>query len=251
MDLPAEIERRQDRLAVIRAARERLEARQREADTARGRSADDDRKPRDGDGKPKKGPRYQRDFGEPNPKAQENFTDPDSRIMRRAGGGFDYCYNAQAAVDDTAHIIVAAELTNSGADSRQLPGMLEAVRITAGSHPQQVLADAGYRSEVVFAALQDHPADLVIAIGREGKREVLIDVGRRPLTAAMAEKFRAEETQNAYRRRKWLSEPPNGWIKSVLGFRQFSLRGLHKVQAEWKLVCAALNLRRMASLVPA
>jgi transposase len=250
-DLPAEIERRQDRLAVIQAARERLEARQREADTARGRCADDDRKPRDGDGKPKKGPRYQREFGEPKPKAQENFTDPDSRIMKRAGGGFDYCYNAQTAVDDTAHIIVAAELTNSGADSRQLPSMLEAVRISAGSHPQQVLADAGYRSEAVFAALHDHPADLVIALGREGKREVQIDAGRRPLTAAMAEKFRSAETQAAYRRRKWLSEPPNGWIKSVLGFRQFSLRGLHKVQAEWKLVCAALNLRRMASLLPA
>ena len=250
-DLPAEIERRQDRLAVIQAARERLEARQREADTARGRCADDDRKPRDGDGKPKKGPRYQREFGEPKPKAQENFTDPDSRIMKRAGGGFDYCYNAQTAVDDTAHIIVAAELTNSGADSRQLPSMLEAVRISAGSHPQQVLADAGYRSEAVFAALHEHPADLVIALGREGKREVQIDAGRRPLTAAMAEKFRSAETQAAYRRRKWLSEPPNGWIKSVLGFRQFSLRGLHKVQAEWKLVCAALNLRRMASLLPA
>lgn len=250
LDLPAEIERRQDRLAVIQAARERLEARQREADTARGRSADDDRRPRDGDGKPKKGPKYQREFGEPKPKAQENFTDPDSRIMKRAGGGFDYCYNAQTAVDDAAHIIVAAELTNSGADSRQLPAMLEAVRQTTGDDPRQVLADAGYRSEAVFEVLQGHPTDLVVALGREGKREVSIDARRRPLTAAMAEKFRSEETQDAYRRRKWLSEPPNGWIKNVLGFRQFSMRGLHKVQAEWKLVCAALNLRRMANLVP-
>lgn len=250
LDLPKEIERRQDRLAVIQAARERLETRQREADTARGRSADDDRQPRDGDGKPKKGPRYQREFGEPKPKAQENFTDPDSRIMKRTGGGFDYCYNAQTAVDDVAHIIVAAELTNSGADSRQLPGMLEAVRQMTGDDPRQVLADAGYRSEAVFEQLQGHPAELVIALGREGKREVGIDARRRPLTAAMAEKFRSDDTQRAYRRRKWLSEPPNGWIKHVLGFRQFSLRGLHKVQAEWKLVCAALNLRRMATLVP-
>ena len=250
LDLPSEIERRQDRLAVIQAARERLEARQREADTARGRSADDDRRLRDGEGKPKKGPKYQREFGEPKPKAQENFTDPDSRIMKRTGGRFDYCYNAQTAVDDAAHIIVAAELTNSGADSRQLPRMLEAVRQMAGDDPRQVLADAGYRSEAVFEALQGHPADLVVALGREGKREVSIDARRRPLTAAMAEKFRSEETQHAYRRRKWLSEPPNGWIKNVLGFRQFSMRSLHKVQAEWKLVCAALNSRRMAYLVP-
>lgn len=170
--------------------------------------------------------------------------------MKRTGGGFDYCYNAQTAVDDVAHIIVAAELTNSGADSRQLPGMLEAVRQMTGDDPRQVLADAGYRSEAVFEQLQGHPAELVIALGREGKREVGIDARRRPLTAAMAEKFRSDDTQRAYRRRKWLSEPPNGWIKHVLGFRQFSLRGLHKVQAEWKLVCAALNLRRMATLVP-
>ena len=67
----------------------------------------------------------------------------------------------------------------------------------------------------------------------------------------MADKFKDVVTQEAYRRRKWLSEPPNGWVKNVLGFRQFSMRGLTKAQAEWKLVCAALNLRRMANLVPA
>jgi transposase len=251
LDIPAEIERRAERLEVIRAARERLEARQREADCARGRSAEDDRTPRDPDGTPRKGPKYQRDFGEPKPKAQENFTDPDSRIMKRAGGGFDYCYNAHAAIDDTAHIIVAAELTNSGADSRQLPRVLEAVRSNTGEDPRQVLADAGFRSEAVFQTLQSHPAELIIALGREGKQELRINPKTRPLTAAMAHKFTTPDTQNAYRRRKWLSEPPNGWVKQVLGFRQFSLRGLHKAQAEWKLVCAALNLRRMAHLVPA
>jgi transposase/transposase InsO family protein len=248
LDIPAEIERREDRLEVIRAARERLQARQREADTARGRSEGDDRTPRDGNGNPKGGSKYQREFGEPKPKAQENFTDPESRIMKRAGGGFDYCYNAQAAVDDTAHIIVAAELTNSGADSRQLPAVLAAVRETIGSDPDQVLADAGYRSEAVFETLCDHPAELIVALGREGRKDVIINAKKRPLTAAMAEKFKSQETQQAYRRRKWLSEPPNGWVKNVLGFRQFSMRGLSKAQAEWKLVCVALNLRRMAQL---
>jgi transposase len=247
LDIPAEIERREARLAVIRAARERLEERQRQADAERGRSADDDRTPRDGNGKPKKGPKYKREFGEPMPKAQENFTDPESRIMKRAGGGFDYSYNAQVAVDDTAHLIVAAELTNSGADSRQLPTVLAAVKQAIGIDPKQVLADAGYRSEAVFEALHDHPADLIVALGREGKNEVSINPDKRPLTAAMAEKFKSKETQDAYRRRKWLSEPPNGWVKNVLGFRQFSMRGLAKVKAEWKLVCAALNLRRMAN----
>ncbi len=251
LDVPAEIERRQQRLEVIRAARERLEERQREADAARGRFEGDGRRPHDGDGNPKGGGTYARDFGAPAPKAQENFTDPESRIMKRAGGGFDYCYNAQTAVDDTAHIIVAAELGNSGSDAGKLAPMLDAVHTVMGKHPEKVLADAGYRSEAVFAQLQDHPTELIVALGREGKAQVRIDPQCRPLTAAMAAKFRLPETQQAYRRRKWLSEPPNGWIKNVLGFRQFSMRGLAKAQAEWKLVCAALNLRRMAKLATA
>jgi transposase len=249
LDIPAEIERREDRLAVIRAARERLEDRQRNADAARGRSEGDERKPRDGDGKPKNGSLYAREFGVPKPKAQENFTDPESRIMKRAGGGFDYCYNAHAAVDDTAHIIVAAELTNNGSDGGRLAPLLAAVRRVVGSDPKQVLADAGFRSEATFEQLKDHPAELIVALGREGKKQLGIDARKRPLTAAMAEKFKSEETQKAYRRRKWLSEPPNGWVKNALGFRQFSMRGLAKAQAEWQLVCAALNLRRMANML--
>jgi len=250
LDIPAEIKRREDRLAVIAAARARLEERQREADTARGRSSDDDTPP-GGAGKPKKKSRFKYKFGEPKPTAQENFTDPDSRIMPRAGGGFDYSYNAQAAVDDTAHIIIAAELTNSAADSRQLPGVLAALKHNTGADPRQVLADAGYCSEDVFEALREHPAELIVALGKEGKENVAIDPKKRPLCAAMAERFKSTATQEAYRRRKWLSEPPNGWVKQVLGFRQFSMRGLTKAQAEWKLVCAALNLRRMANMMAA
>jgi hypothetical protein len=251
LDIPAEIARREHRLEVIRAARERLEERQRQADAARGRTPDDERRPRDPDGNPKKGPPYQRDFGTPKPKAQENFTDPESRIMKRSGGGFDYSYNAHAAVDDTAHIIVAAELTNNGSDSTRLAPLLDAVKETAGGYPEQALADAGFRSEAVFEALADHPTELVVASGREGKKPLAIDPNKRPHTAAMAAKFQTPQTQLDYRRRKWLSEPPNGWVKNVLGFRQFSMRGIRKARAEWRLVCAALNRSRMANLVPA
>jgi transposase len=245
LDIPAEIARREDRLAVIRAARARLEERQRQADIARGRSDD---APSDDSSKPKKKSRFKYKSGEPKPDAQENFTDPESRIMKHAGGGFDYSYNAQAALDDTAHIIVAAELSNSAADSVQLPTVLAAVLRDAGADPKQVLADAGYRSEATFEQLREHPADLIVALGREGKKDVKIDATKRPLCAAMAEKFASLETQSAYRKRKWLSEPPNAWVKSVLGFRQFSMRGLARAQAGWKLVCAALNLRRMAKM---
>lgn len=247
LDIPAELARRQDRLDQIAAAKARLEKRQRDADIQRGRDQDDDRKPRGKDGKPEGG-RYKREFGVPEDKAQESFTDPDSRVMKRAGGGFDYSYNAQTAVDETAHIIVAAELTNMAADSGELPAMLDAVRANLDADASQALADAGYRSEAVFEQLKDCPTELIVALGREGKQQVRIDARKNPCTAAMAAKMQTEEGQGAYRKRKWIAEPPNGWIKNVLGFRQFSMRGLHRVQAEFKLVCLALNLRRMSAL---
>lgn len=244
LDLPAEIERREARLAAIRQARERLEQRQREADLERGRSDDDDRRPRGPDGNARGG-RYKREFGVPEDKAQDNFTDPDSRIMKRAGGGFDPAYNAQTAVDETAHIIVAAELDNAAPDANWLLPMLQAVEHNLDALPELALADAGYRSE---ENLKNAPIELVVALGREGKAQAEVDATQYPHTAAMATKLKTEEGRVAYRKRKWIAEPPNGWIKNVLGFRQFSLRGLHRVRAEWKLVCMAMNLRRMAVL---
>ena len=251
LDIPAEIERRTQRLAAIEAAKARLEERQRLSDAQRGRTPDDERKPKDKEGNPKGGKPYQRDFGVPAPKAQDSFTDPQARIMKRAGGGFDYSYNAQTAVDETAHIIVAAEVVNTSSDVQQLPMVLNAVKANTGSSAAQVLADAGYRSEAVMAelAITEPDTELVIALGREGK--VLTkprDAHRYPHTVAMAAKFETEQGKIDYRKRKWIAEPPNGWIKNVLGFRQFSMRGLKKVQAEFKLVCMALNLRRMGAM---
>ncbi len=251
LDIPAEIERRQARLAAIAAAKARLEERQRQSDVQRGRTPDDERKPKDKDGHPKGGKPYQRDFGVPAPKAQDSFTDPEARIMKRAGGGFDYSYNAQTAVDETAHIIVAAEVVNTSSDVQQLPMVLKAVTQNTGASAAQVLADAGYRSESVMAelAISNPDTELVIALGREGK--VLAkprDAQRYPHTVAMAAKFETDQGKKDYRKRKWIAEPPNGWIKSVLGFRQFSMRGLQKTKAEFKLVCMALNLRRMSDM---
>jgi hypothetical protein len=125
-------------------------------------------------------------LGVPEDKAQDNFTDPESRIMKRAGGGFDPGYNGQTAVDDTVHIIVAAELVNCAADAGELPKMLDAVRENLGAYPAQTLADAGYRSEAVFEALGQH-TDLIVALGREGKEQVGVNADSLPLTAAMAD----------------------------------------------------------------
>lgn len=245
-DLPAEVARREARLAAISAAKARLEARQREADAARGRGPDDDRRPRHPDGTPKRGKSYSRDFGVPADSDQTSFTDPDSRIMKQAGGGFEHSYNAQTAVDAEHQIIVAAELTACASDSGELPGMVAAVATTLGALPERVLADAGYRSEAALEALSTTSCDVIVALGREGREHAAIDAAKYPRTAKMAERLHSEEGKAAYRRRKAIVEAPNGWIKAVLGFRKFSLRGTGKVRAEWKLVCMALNLRRMA-----
>ena len=171
--------------------------------------------------------------------------------MKRAGGGFDCAYNVQTAVDETAHIIVAAEVVNTSSDVQQLPMVLAAVKAHTGSAASQVLADAGYRSEAVMVELATTQPDteLVIALGREGK--VLAkprDARRYPHTVAMAAKFETEQGKLDYRKRKWIAEPSNGWTKNVLGFRQFSMWGLEKTKAEFKLVCLALNLRRMGAM---
>jgi hypothetical protein len=165
--------------------------------------------------------------------------------MKRAGGGFDPAYNAQTAVDEAAHIIVAAELDNTAPDANWLLPMIQAVKNNLDELPELGLADAGYRSE---DNLKNAPIELVVALGREGKEHAQVDAGQYPHTAAMAAKLKTEQGRAAYRKRKWIAEPPNGWIKNVLGFRQFSMRGLHRVRAEWKLVCMALNLRRIAAM---
>ena len=198
VDIPAEIERREVRLMAITEARQRIEKRQHDADIERGRSEGNECKSRDQDGKPTGG-RFKREFGVPEPEAQDNFTDPDSRIMKRAGGGFDASYHAQTAVDDPAHIIVAAELTNNAADVGQLVPMLKAVKANTGKDLEQALADAGYRSEKNFEDLADSPTVLVVAMGREGKRCVEIDAKKNPHTAAMAAKMQTESPRNSWR----------------------------------------------------
>ena len=240
--LPEELRRRESRLAKIEAAKARLKARQAEADRERGRHPDDEQRRGDGAGRP-----FKRPFGEPEEKAQDNFTDPDSRIMKMSTG-FEQCYNAQAAVDGDSQLIVASELTNNAADNGELVAMVEAVNTNLGQLPKRVLADSGYRSEQAFAALEEKGVEGLVALGREGKDRTAIDPEHYPASARMAERLATPEGQAQYRRRKVIPEPVFGWIKHVLGFRQFSLRGLTKVAGEWSLVCLAINVRRMWAL---
>lgn len=241
-ELPEELHHRQARLEKIRAAKARLEQAQREADTARGRHADDDRKP------PGRGRRYKREFGVPEDKAQSNFTDPESAIMNTADG-YQQCYNGQLAVDRDFQLIVANKLTANASDNGELLGVLSGAEGHLGERPKAVLADAGYRDEACFKALEQQHIDGYIALARKDKPPDEFDTERYPATRRMAEKLAGADGKARYAERKWISEAVNGWIKRVLGFRQFSLRGLHSASGEWDLVCLATNLRRMQPLI--
>ena len=241
-DLPLELRIRQERLAKIEAAKARLETRQRQADQERGRHPDDQQRGGDGAGRPFKHP-----FSVPDDKAQDNFTDPQSRIMKM-GGSFEQCYNAQAVVDGDSQLIIANGLTNNAADNGELLPMMQAVEKNFGQLPQRVLVDCGYRSEQGLASLEQMGVEALVALGREGKDQTTIDCKRYPASARMAERLASAEGRAQYRRRKVIVEPVFGWIKHVTGFRQFSLRGLTKVMGEWSLVCLALNVRRMWTL---
>jgi|SRR5688572_8010871 Transposase DDE domain len=166
----------------------------------------------------------------------------------KLGGSFEQCYNAQAVVDGENQLIIANGLTHNAADNGELLPMVEAVKNNLGELPERVLTDSGYRSEQAFAALEEIGVEALVALGREGKGRTAIDPKRYPASARMAERLAGAEGQAHYRRRKVIVEPVFGWIKHVMGFRQFSLRGLNKVPGEWSLVCLALDVRRMWAL---
>jgi transposase len=240
-ELPEELRRREGRLQKIKEAKKRLEERQAQADRTKGRHEGDGGRPNGKKGRP-----FKKKFGEPREKDQDNFTDPESRIMKM-GNGFEQSYNAQAAVDEANQIIVAVSLTNCAADMAQLIPMIEATKETTGELPQQILADAGYRSEENFERAEEMKLNVIVALGREGKTDTPEVAATNPATLRMKDKLATPEGEAAYRRRKVIVEPVFGWIKNVGGFRQFSLRGQANVTGEWNLVCLATNLRRMSA----
>jgi transposase len=235
-ELPAELQRREERLAKIAAAKARLEARQADEDRQKGRTPDDGRQSRGT--KP-----FARDFGVPPDDAQDNFTDPESRIMKTSAG-FDQCYNGQLAVDEASQIIVATGLTNCGADNAELLPLIDYVEGTLGQHPAEVLADAGYRGEATFQTLEARAITAYISLGHE-TRPAKPPNPAHLATQRMADRLKSEAGRARYRRRKAIVEPVIGWIKEVLGFRRFSLRGVVKARGEWNIICLAVNLKRL------
>jgi len=245
-ELPEELARRETRLKRIQEAKERLE--RRKAEEARRADEKAARKAKAEGRKPPKerpgGRKYPK--GQPKPKDQENFTDPDSRIMKDSKG-YEQSFNAQAAVESKSQLIVATEVTNCAADADALVTMIEQASANTEHDVEQVLADAGYRSEENFVAIEEAGVDGYVSTGRESKAAKKSD---RPATARMQEKLATKQGRDRYRKRKHVVEPVFGWVKNVLGFRAFGLRGLIKVNGEWNLVCLAVNLRRMKALQP-
>jgi transposase len=249
-ELPEELQRRESRLRTIVEAKARLEQRVKAEAQAKADEAKRRRDENDDAGTP---PRQR--SPEPRPTEQENFTDPDSRIMMEGGGGYQQCYNAAIAVDAEARIVVATAVQQCPCDQSMLVPMIERAEQVVGGGEEggpkvaAVLADAGFSCERNLLALERRAGTTgYLAVGREGK-----DSKRPPdpdsARGRMAARLKTTLGRQRYKERKHLAEPPIGWLKAAMGFRRFSLRGLEKVKGEFNLVATALNMRRMATMM--
>lgn len=249
-ELPEELKRAETRLARIRAAKAALEMEAKAAHEAQKDSGKDDNEPPAAGSTPLPSHQVPTDAeGSPTPKAQRNFTDPESRIQKTKDG-FVQGYNAQIAVDEGSQIIVAQALTNQPPDVEHLVPMLEQVIENCGDVPKKATADAGYFSDANVMCTAQLGVDAYIATGRQkhGEEEPPVR-GRAPeemtLKQWMSRRLKTKKGRAAYARRKAVVEAPFGQIKQVRGFRQLLLRGLRKAQGEWALICITHNLLKL------
>lgn len=265
LDVPAEIARRERRLAKIKEARGVIEERareryQQEQAEHEAKVAERERRAQERGQKPRGQPPQPPQEG-PGEKEQYNFTDPESRVMKEGGSGaFAQAYNAQLAVDTENLLIVGQRLTDHPNDKQELIPTLDAIPEAVGQ-PEVGLADAGYYSEANVRECLERGLDPYIATGRgthyKSLEERLAELrGREPPELPegatpkerMAHKLRTRRGRALYRLRKMTVEPVFGIIKEALGFRRFSLRGMEQVAGEWTLVCIGYNLKRLFSL---
>jgi transposase len=232
-EMPDWVADKQKRLEKIREAKAALEA--------EAKAAAEECRVAEGGKKPTK--------TEPDGKAQRNFTDPESRILKTKDG-YIQGYNAQAAVDGAHQIIVAQTLTSSSSDQAQLAPLLDGIRANLGTNPDEVSADAGYCSDANLRTIKRRRIEGYIATGRQkhGTKSATAKKASSAgsLIARMSTKLKRAGYRSRYRLRKQIVEPVFGQIKQARGFRQFLLRGIDKVKAEWALICTAHNLVKLA-----
>jgi transposase len=264
VSLPEELKRREDRLAamaeakakIVARAEERYEREKAEYDKKMAhRAAKEEATGKKLGGKPPKAP-------EPGARDSDqiNLTDEESRIMPAAGGGFKQAYNAQAAADAATMLVVATGVTQATNDKEQVEPMLATLNAQAGvlGAAEYLIADSGYCSEKNIKACEAAGIEPLIAVARDEhhpnwrerhSEPTPLPDGATPVQA-MSHRLKTKDGRARYGLRKQTIEPVFGIIKSVMGFRHFSLRGLKKVTGEWTLVCLAWNLKRMAVLRP-
>ena len=263
-ELPAELKRREDRLARIQEAKARLEAAALAKADEEQRRRDEEQAQREAEGRKRRGKEPAPVDPTPDDTAQTNFTDPEAKIMKQSNKGFDYSFNAQAVVDAENQIIVSAEVTNAANDKQQgVPlGQAALDNLDAAGIERPLAADGtpvpipntldnGYFSEEAVEELGRMGMDPHIATGRQKHNEAPAPlVEGAPLADAsvqeqMRHKLRTATGKLLYAARKHIIEPVFGQIKSARSIRAFLLRGLEKVAAEWQLICLTHNLLKM------
>jgi len=262
MSIPEELGRREARLAAIAEAKRQIEARVAESEQTEyqaklaARAEKEKRTGRKPPGRPPAPP-----SGTIGDKEQINLTDEESRIMPVAGGGFDQCFNAQAAVATGSLLIVASDLTQAANDKEQLVPMLGKLKALPKElgRVRRALADTGYLSERNVEQCADAKIEPLIALKRERHhaswRKRFAAAPKAPPQSAspmqkMAHRLKTPRGRKLYALRKQTPEPVFGIIKSAMGFRQFLLRGLQNAKGEWNLVTMSWNIRRMFALQP-
>jgi len=257
-ELPEELRHKEGRLRKIKEAMAALEEKARAEAAAEAEAAKQKLKEREakaGESGKKPGGRKpvvpDPEQAKPADKAQRNFTDPDSRIMKDgATKSFEQCYNAQAAVDEEHQVIVAAEITQAANDKEQLEPMVEAMENNTGQHPEMLTADAGYFSESNVEALEKADIEGFVAVERlkHGESPPPV-VGRPPQGMSAKDRMRrkllTQRGREVYKKRKQVVEPVFGQIKQARGLRQFLLRGFENVSSEWQLWCLTHNLLKL------
>jgi len=256
-EVPAELKFRQKRLEKIRQAKKALEAeaqaeaqRKREEKQAKAKDRAVDPPLPEGETSPPQ------EEVKPDEKAQKNFTDPDSRIMRDgATKSFEQSYNCQALVDDQAQVIVAAQVTQQANDKQQVEPLVEQMKVNLGGRkPSELSADAGYFSEDNVSYLEGESIDAYVATGRQKHgvgpappvEPIPGKAAKEPtVREQMAAKLQTPEGKKVYAKRKQTVEPVFGQIKEARGLRRFLLRGMDSVQAEWSLICTTHNLLKL------
>ncbi len=225
-ELPEELQRRETRIARIREAKKALEERAREKAKSEGEDSKE---------------------AKPEPKAQYNFTDPESRIMK-GSDGFVQGYNTQVAVEPLFQLVVGQTVTQAANDKEQMVPLIKAIQEQSGQRPEEVLTDSGYCSEKNLKYLAKRRIEGFVATEKRkhGERNEPCKRGPLPKDASRVErmkrKLKTKVGAAVYARRKCMVEPVFGQIKQARGFRQFLLRGLEKVRGEWALICMTHNL---------